>query len=277
MSSQCHPEKEICQGCFNRNTLRHNFSRGDIVCFNCGMVAEERCIDYTTAGYRIFENDDASDSEKKKHHGVPINIFMPNAQKIEEDGKNSNEGDVKYMANCQTLLRTKLHEYFEGGSFPGQLYESALEIMLICGKPENRTGKQTPKDIRYNLYTSLLLSILVGDLTFGIPLDKSTIILFVEFISGVSMQEPSLAKRINMKFMHEDVFRNILELRLNINPVDEIQVRTSKKKKMQRRTNISLTKKFDLGMAIKSRERRLRSQHALSHRLSTQNTLKNPL
>lgn len=267
MSSQHHPEKEICQGCFENNTFRRNFSRGDIVCFNCGMIAEERCIDYTTAGYRIFENDDAATSEKKQHHGVPINILISNAQKIEEDGKNSNEGHVKYMANCQTLLRTKLHEYFEGGSFPGQLYESALEIMIICGKPENRTGKQTPKDIRYNIYTSLLISILVSDSTFGIPLDKSTIILFVEFISGVSMQESSLVKRINSKFMHEDVFRNILELKLNIDESQE-QAQTSKKKRMQRHTNISLTKKFDLGMAIKSRERRLRSQYALSRRLS---------
>ncbi len=248
----------------------HHQNDGDLLCRNCGMVAEERCIDYTCAEYRIFADDDKSSS--KEHYGTATNIFLPNAHEIELDGIQSDDGNVRYMANCKMSLKSNLQYYFGDGVFPGSLYETASEIMLICGKPENRQGKQTPKDVRYNMYTSVLLSILVSDTTFGVGLDKTNVVSFVENVSHVTMKEPSLSKRIHLKFRHENMFRKKLEKKLNLNPnsSEEAKTRTVKSGKrlnMKWHADISLTNNFDLSKAVKNRERRLRFQHVILHRI----------
>lgn len=241
-----------CRECGDFSKLFLNHHTGDTVCHNCGMVSEEKMIDFSCSEYNFSSNEIA-------HHGIPCNIFLPNSTELENPqtllihSKISDGGEVFHMNQCKVLLKSVLKTRFQD-TFPTTLYETALEIMLISAKTENRSGgKKTPKDIRYNLYTSLLLAILSMDKCsfIGICREKNGTLRFIEELSGVSMKESSLCKRIKFKFHNEDSLRKSLEKKMN--------VYDAKHKMRNIQTHISLNKHFNLDKAFKNYERRMRN------------------
>ena len=155
------------------------------------------------------------------------------------------------MKQCKTLLKSVLNAHFPD-AFPTTFYETALQIMLISAKTENRQGgKKTPKDIRYNMYTSLLLAILTMDKmsVLGNCREKSGILRFVEHLSGVSMREHSLCNRIHFKFNNEVALRKNLEYKMNI---------CGSRRYLRKNNKITLNNRFDINQAYKNYERRMR-------------------
>jgi hypothetical protein len=217
-----------CSNCglSSSDELVTDYHQGDVICRICGTVVFDHIVDYSNEGNRSFREDGTLDLYN--HHSKPTSIL---SSVPESSTSHQVTGEAKYIMKSNSFLTQFLENCFGTDCFPREIFETASHIMRVCVKESNRKASayrgdqkpQVPKDMKYNMYTSLLLSILVTDKYIGartrgpgyIGLRSGDIISAIKEITGVDMKEKSLNLRIRKKFAAENSLREWIEEKLN--------------------------------------------------------------
>eukprot|EP00357_Protocruzia_adherens_P036247 CAMPEP_0114988284 /NCGR_PEP_ID=MMETSP0216-20121206/9511_1 /TAXON_ID=223996 /ORGANISM="Protocruzia adherens, Strain Boccale" /LENGTH=289 /DNA_ID=CAMNT_0002351043 /DNA_START=52 /DNA_END=921 /DNA_ORIENTATION=- len=87
-----------CKECKEDINIITNYTEGNIVCTNCGLVLDEKLIDEASE-WRNFGNDNGNRGSDPTRTSGPINILF-------EGDENTNSGEQKMIGKGRGLIRT---------------------------------------------------------------------------------------------------------------------------------------------------------------------------
>ncbi|MFX1357732.1 MAG: transcription initiation factor IIB family protein [Promethearchaeota archaeon] len=153
----------ICPECGGSGTIIPLIETGDIVCNQCGLVINEKSVDFSNSGRRAYTKLEKSNRE---HTGAPISILLPDIGLTTTiDRKSINNPDLKRAAKWNTritwgkrnllIATTELKRIGSALNLPNYVKEEAMRLYREVFKRKLLRGRSINSMIAACIYFAI--------------------------------------------------------------------------------------------------------------------------
>ncbi len=194
--------------------------RGETVCEQCGLIINERIVDFTHSGKRAYTNQEKNNREQT---GAPISILLPDmGLSTVIDKQNINNPDLKRATKWNTritwqkrnllIASTELKRISSNLNLPNYVKEDAMRLYIEAFKRKLLRGRSINAMVTATLYLACRIKMIPRTLQ---EILKEASVSAKEVRRSYSI----LIRELNIKIISTDpislVPRYITELRLD--------------------------------------------------------------